>query len=123
MLEIKVDLSEFSASMRQNVQLAGQAVREIVRNVAYSLETHAKEQLYPGHGWITGQLHRSISAKPKADGEAWVVKPARDYALFIEEGGGKKGFQGYHYMKLGGEQGRARSQSIAGQTMRQYFGG
>jgi hypothetical protein len=116
MLNIQIDLSEFSSRMKKNVELAQKAMTIIVRDVSQAVVNYSKLELYPGHGKITGQLRRSIVASnPTHGGLQRMVSPHRDYASFIESK--------YGYMEIGARKTAAKAQTIAGVTMRKMFGG
>jgi hypothetical protein len=116
MLNIQIDLSEFSSRMKKNVELAQKAMTIIVRDVSYTVANYSKLELYPGHGKITGQLRRSIKVKnPTRGGMRRTIGPSRSYASFIESK--------YGYMEIGARKTAAKAQTIAGVTMRKMFGG
>ena len=61
------------------------------------MERHAKEQLYPGHGKVTGNLQNSITHD--ADESAVIVGTNVKYAPYIELGSSVRRGGGYHYLK------------------------
>lgn len=62
-----------------------------------TMERHAKEQLYPGHGKVTGNLQNSITHD--ADETAVEIGTNVAYAPYIELGSSVRRGGGYHYLK------------------------
>lgn len=93
-----------------------------------AVEGAAKQELYPGHGVVTGTLRRSIHAA--SPGHKWVgntggpsgtaavvggevsieVGSGLEYARAVHDGHGS--FQGYHYLTRGLEAVRGRLRDL-----------
>lgn len=67
-----------------------------------------QEQLYPGHGFLTGALSRSIQGKPKQMSKTRFIgdikssNPPLEYSYWVETGirkGSKTRFKGYHMFR------------------------
>ena len=73
--------------------------------MALVLVTNIQEQLYPGHGYITGNLYGSIQSDYVSDGINGVVRAypqGIEYAQWVDQGHHSWG--GYHFMEQGLEE-------------------
>lgn len=94
--EIKIVYNHFP----QLAAKAHDAVKEIVRVAAKSVQENSQVVLYKGHGVDTGELKSSIDVKMEGDLLA-IIGPHTDYAVYVEFG--HHSFPGYGYMTKGAE--------------------
>ena len=77
-------------------------IEDMLNEVALNLQGNIQDQLYPRHGWVTGNLHDSIqsniASKTNSGGvvEAYTMV---EYAPYVDEG--HHSFPGYHFMEHG----------------------
>lgn len=84
-----------------------------MNEISLEVEGEAKQELYKGHGVLTGTLRRDLHAEDsevsgtRVTGRvgAWV-----DYALPVHQG--HHGFEGYHYIAMGLQRVKERVDSI-----------
>jgi hypothetical protein len=63
-VEIKGRIKDVDKMKRNILKAANDGLLELGLEEAVP---KVKDQLYPGHGFVTGQLHRSIDASPQGD--------------------------------------------------------
>ncbi len=76
-------------------ELSLKVANAICTNIALWGEADVKKQLYPGHGWKTGNLKRSIRGHLVKNFHAEIDPQDVKYAIYVEKGNGR-GFNGYH---------------------------
>ena len=76
-------------------------IEEKLSEIELKLTAKIQNQLYPGHGWITGNLHDSIQSNSKPNKGGGVVEAYTEmyYAEWVDTG--HHSFKGYHYMQKG----------------------
>lgn len=122
-MRVTIDLSEFTPIVREKIDLLPLAVERGMVNLAFEVEGQSKRELYPGHGFITGELRRSIRTDTKGSGASMKIKvgPHKIYADKIEDGFGS--FPGYFYMHIGAENATRNAQNIFERAFNSIFGG
>lgn len=81
----------------------GKAIKRSLIDISSEMVGHVHDELYPGHGWVTGRLRGSIGARQFSDlgyeiRSGAVTGPPVPYAYWIETGkrnGQKTRFRGY----------------------------
>ena len=89
-----------------------EALKEKTNEVALSLESNIKAQLYEGHGYITGNLSDSIKSDYTLDGLTGNVRGYIDggtapYGVYVDQGHELRDgswWDGYEFMKTGVEE-------------------
>ena len=76
-------------------EIALRLANDICTNIALWGEADVKKQLYPGHGYLTGNLQRSIRGHLVRNFHAEIDPQNVKYAIYVEKGNGR-GFSGYH---------------------------
>ena len=76
-------------------ELSLKVANAICTNIALWGEADVKKQLYPGHGWKTGNLKRSIRGHLVKNFHGEIDPQNVYYAIYVEKGNGR-GFKGYH---------------------------
>jgi hypothetical protein len=76
-------------------EIALRVANDICTNIALWGEADVKKQLYPGHGYLTGNLQRSVRGHLVRNFHAEIDPQNVQYAIYVEKGNGK-GFSGYH---------------------------
>lgn len=77
-------------------------IEEMMGDVTINLKANIQDELYPGHGYVRGDLHDSIqsdiTSKNKLGGviEAYSMI---EYAPYVNDG--HHNFEGYHFMEAG----------------------
>ncbi len=77
-------------------------IDEILNDVVLNLQGNIQDQLYPGHGWVTGNLHDSIQsdiASKKKNGGIVRAYSNIEYAPYVNDG--HHSFPGYHFLEKG----------------------
>lgn len=82
---------------KEVINAKDQALAQALMICGEVMERHAKEQLYPGHGKVTGNLQNSITHD--SDESAVIVGTDVIYAPYIELGSSVRRGGGYHYLK------------------------
>lgn len=79
-------------------------LEEKLEDISLDLVANIQEQLYPGHGYITGNLHDSIQSDYVSDGINGVVRAYSqiEYAPYVDKG--HHSWEGYHFMETGLEE-------------------
>jgi hypothetical protein len=75
-------------------ELSLKVANAICTNIALWGEADVKKQLYPGHGYLTGNLQRSIRGHLVKNIHAKIDPQNVKYAIYVEKGNGR-GFRGY----------------------------
>lgn len=58
--------------------------------IGITAESHAKENLYPGHGFDTGRLRNSITHAVRTDEKSVYIGSNVEYARIVEVGSSKR---------------------------------
>ena len=76
-------------------------LEEKLSDISLDLQANIQDQLYPGHGFITGDLHDSIQSDFTQDGLNGVVRAYSqiEYAYYVDQG--HHSWTGYDFMKTG----------------------
>ena len=77
-------------------------IPEILGDLSGKLQENIQDELYPGHGWITGNLHDSIQSNITSKNKLSAVIEAYtmiEYAPYVNDG--HHSFGGYHFMEAG----------------------
>lgn len=77
-------------------------IDEVLDDITLNLTGNIQDQLYPGHGWITGDLHDSIQSNvtSKSGLNATIEAYTEiEYAPYVNDG--HHSFSGYHFMEKG----------------------
>ena len=79
-------------------------IDEILNDVVLNLQGNIQDQLYPGHGWVTGNLHDSIQSNIASKNNFGGVVEAyssiwNDYGQWVNDG--HHSWEGYHFMEKG----------------------
>ena len=123
MFQIKFDLSGFTPVMARNEKKIPEAIKRIIEDISHTVSIRSKEELYPGHGKVSGDLRRSIRPDfSQLDQKIATVGPHKDYADVIESGNPLTKFKGYHYMNIGAGKAAREALGIAGRVMKDLFG-
>ena len=104
-IDIKVDLKGKYFSPRSNVH---SAIKAGLNDIASEMVGDVQEQLYPGHGWVTGRLRGSIGQRQMSSltheiRSGAITGDPVTYAHFIEtgmRGGTKTSFRGYRMFEI-----------------------
>lgn len=77
-------------------------IDEMLDDITLNLTANIQDELYPGHGWITGNLHDSIqsniTSKNKLSAVIEAYSPV-EYAEWVNDGHHSWG--GYHFLEQG----------------------
>ena len=77
-------------------------IDELLSEVTMNLQANIQDELYPTHGWITGNLHDSIQSNITSKNKLSAVIEAYtmvEYAPYVNDG--HHSFGGYHFMEHG----------------------
>lgn len=77
-------------------------IDEALDGITLNLTMNIQDQLYPGHGWITGNLHDSIQSNITAKSRLHATIEAYtmiEYAPYVNDG--HHSFTGYQFMEKG----------------------
>jgi len=79
-------------------------IDELLSEVKMNLQANIQDELYPGHGWITGNLHDSIQSNITSKNNLGGVIEAysniwNDYGQWVNDGHHSWG--GYHFLEQG----------------------
>ncbi len=77
-------------------------IEEELNGLMLNLQANIQDQLYPGHGWVTGNLHDSIQSNIASKNTTRAIIEAYtkvDYAEYVDTG--HHSFKGYHFMEAG----------------------
>lgn len=77
-------------------------IDDALDDITLNLTTNIQDELYPGHGWITGNLHDSIqsniTSKSGLNATIEAYSP-QEYAEWVNDG--HHSFSGYHFLEKG----------------------
>jgi hypothetical protein len=77
-------------------------IDEMLDDITLNLTANIQDELYPGHGWITGNLHDNIQSNITSKNKLSAVIEAYtmvEYAPYVNDG--HHSFGGYHFMEAG----------------------
>lgn len=77
-------------------------IDEALNDITLNLTKNIQDQLYPGHGWITGNLHDSIQSNIISKSGLNAIIEAYtmiEYATYVNDG--HHSFEGYKFMEKG----------------------
>ena len=77
-------------------------LEEKLDEIMMNFKANIQDQLYPGHGWVTGNLHDSIETDIASQSKNSAVIRAYteiEYAPFVNDG--HHSFKGYKFMEAG----------------------
>ena len=115
----------FAPNVTQEVK---SAVRQGLFDIAAEITGDVQEQLYAGHGWVTGRLRGSIGARQFSDlgyevRSGAITGDVVPYTYWIETGkrrGSQTRFRGYHMFERTAKSwkgNRARIEHLMGRAM------
>ena len=82
-------------------------IEKELNELTMNLTANIQNQLEPGHGWITGNLHDSINSNVKSHKGSHATIEAYtkiEYAPFVDDGHTLRNgewWEGYHFMEKG----------------------
>ena len=99
---VKMDFEIKSDNIKKAIEEKDIRVRIALMICGEMMERYAKEQLYPGHGKVTGNLQNSITHQGF---DTYVIVGTNVvYAPYIELGSSRRRGGGYHFLRNAVEQ-------------------